>query len=197
MPEPKPANFDEPKHIAKSAGSFFWELIKVVLIAAMIIIPIRYFLAQPFEVKGASMEQSFSDGNYLVIDEISYRFKEIERGDVIVFRYPGNPREYYIKRVIGLPGETVKIQNGDVFVCNQQFPDCFKLDETNYLKPRERTPGNKVFEVDPDNFFVLGDNRSASSDSRSWGELPRQDIVGKVLLRVFPDFGFIPTPPYN
>ncbi len=183
----------EPK---PSGGSFFWELIKVVLIAAMIIIPVRYFLVQPFQVKGASMEQNFSDGNYLIIDEISYRFREIERGDVVVFRYPGNPREYYIKRIIGLPGETVKIQNGEVLVCNDDHPDCFSLDESSYLKPHERTPGNKKFEVDPGNYFVLGDNRNASSDSRSWGELPRDMIIGKVLLRVFPDFGLIPDMHY-
>lgn len=179
---------EEPK---QSGGSFFWELVKVVLIAAMIIIPVRYFLVQPFQVKGASMEQNFSDGNYLVIDEISYRFEEIQRGDVIVFRYPGDPREYYIKRVIGLPGETVKIQNGETWICNREHPDCFALDESAYLKPHERTPGNKEFEVDPGNYFVMGDNRNASSDSRSWGELPRDMVIGQVLLRVFPDFGLI------
>ncbi len=191
------AKMDDPRPASKqSGGSFFWELVKVVLIAAMIIIPVRYFLVQPFQVKGASMEQNFSDGNYLVIDEISYRFQEIERGDVIVFRYPGNPREYYIKRVIGLPGETVKIQNGEVLICNSDHPDCFALDESEYLKPHERTPGNKAFEIDPGNYFVLGDNRNASSDSRSWGELPRDMIIGKVLLRVFPDFGLIPDTHY-
>src|SRR5665811_413934 len=93
-----------------------WETVKVVAISLAIIIPVRYFLIQPFYVKGASMESSFHDHEYLIIDEISYRFRAIERGEVIVFRYPLNPQEYFIKRVIGLPGEGVQIKDGQVIV---------------------------------------------------------------------------------
>src|SRR5680860_453257 len=95
---------------------FVWEIIKVVSISLAIILPIRYFLIQPFYVKGASMEPNFHDREYLIVDEISYRFREPARGDVIVFRYPENPEEYFIKRIIGLPGESLEIMNGGVYL---------------------------------------------------------------------------------
>jgi len=183
----------------KSAGSFVWELLKIIIIAAIIIIPIRFVVAQPFSVKGDSMEDNFSNYDYLIVDQLSYRFKEVERGDVIVFRFPQHPSEYYIKRVIGLPGETVKISNGEVYICNQKYPDCARLDESQYLSPHEKTPGNKEVEVGPDSYFVLGDNRNASSDSRSWGTLPFANIIGKVFVRAWPfsEFTVVKHPRYD
>ncbi len=182
----------------KTVGVFLWELVKIIIIAAMIIFPVRYVVAQPFSVKGDSMEKTFSNRNYLIIDQISYRFADIERGDVIVFRFPRNPQEFYIKRVIGLPGETVKIENGSVSVCNDVHPDCFELDES-YLSDHERTPGSKEIVAGENSYVVLGDNRNASSDSRSWGELPRNYAIGKVLLRAWPfnQFGIIERPTYS
>ncbi len=181
-----------------AAGSFLWELVKIVIIAAIIIVPIRFVVAQPFSVKGDSMEDSFSNYDYLIVDQISYRFDEVERGDVVVFRFPRQPSEYYIKRVIGLPGETVKIENGQVYICNDANPECVQLDEP-YLSPHERTPGSKVVEVGPESYFVMGDNRNASSDSRSWGTLPYEYIIGKVMLRAWPfsEFKLIEQPVYN
>src|SRR5665811_1655226 len=97
---------------------FVWEIVKVVSISLAIILPVRYYLIQPFYVKGASMEPNFHDQEYLIVDEISYRFKAPERGQVIVFRYPRNPQEYFIKRVIGLPNEDVQIRDGQVVIYN-------------------------------------------------------------------------------
>src|SRR3989339_174157 len=97
---------------------FVFEVIKVVLISLAIIIPVRYFLIQPFYVKGASMEPNFFDHEYLIINEIGYRLAKPQRGDIVVFRYPKDPRQYFIKRVIGLPGETMRIKDGKVFVIN-------------------------------------------------------------------------------
>src|SRR4030042_1250407 len=124
----------------KNFLSFIFELIKIVVISRVIIIPIRYFLIQPFYVKGASMEPNFYDHEYLIIDEITYRFNEPKRGDIVVFRYPRDPQEYFIKRVIGLPGEEVQIKDGGVIIINKENPDGISLEE-NYLPTGTKTYG--------------------------------------------------------
>ncbi len=171
----------------KKFFSFIFEVLKVVLISLAIIIPVRYFLIQPFYVRGASMEPNFHDYEYLIIDEISYRFNEVERGEVIVFRYPKHPQEYFIKRVIAVPGETVKIKNGLVYVYNQENPRGFILDE-NYLPNNTKTHGleGKEVELKEDEYFVLGDNRDSSKDSRSFGAVNKSFIIGKVWIRGWP-----------
>ena len=108
---------------------FVWEITKVVCISLAIILPVRYYLIQPFYVKGESMIPNFHDQEYLIVDEISYRFIAPERGQVIVFRYPRNPQEYFIKRIIALPGEEVQIKDGKVIVYNEANPNGFALDE--------------------------------------------------------------------
>lgn len=165
---------------------FVWETIKIIIISILIVVPIRYFLIQPFFVKGMSMEPGFDDGQYLIIDEISYRFEPVERGDVVVFKYPFNPSEYYIKRIIGLPGETVEIVGGGVIVYNGANPNGKVLDEKIYLALEEKTLGNMKITLEKDQYFVLGDNRAASSDSRKWGVLPEDNIVGRVWVRAWP-----------
>lgn len=166
---------------------FVFELIKIVVISLVIIIPIRYFLIQPFYVKGASMEPNFYDHEYLIIDEITYRFNNPERGDIIVFRYPRNPQEYFIKRLIGLPGEEVQIKDGSVFIYNNESPDGRKIDEA-YLPNGTKTYGLSEEKVvlDEDEFFVLGDNRNSSKDSRSFGPVNRSYVTGRVLFRGWP-----------
>lgn len=164
-----------------------WEGLKVVAISLAIIIPVRYFLIQPFYVKGASMESSFHDHEYLIIDEISYRFRPIERGEVVVFRYPLNPQEYFIKRVIALPGESVQVKDAQVIVYNEEFPGGLVLKET-YLDVSTPTYSNSDDKVTlgDDEYFVLGDNRTASKDSRSFGPVNRSFITGRVFLRGWP-----------
>jgi signal peptidase I len=173
---------------------FFWELIKVFLLAMVIIVPIRYFLVQPFFVRGASMEPNFQDGEYLVIDEISYRMREPRRGEIIVFQFPRNPSQYYIKRIIGLPGETVVVGDGQVTIQNEVYAQGVLLDESQYLLESVRTGGQVSTTLGEGEYFVLGDNRSASSDSRSWGVLSQEGIVGRAWIRAFPfdNFGLIP-----
>ncbi|MBU6414672.1 signal peptidase I [Patescibacteria group bacterium] len=172
-----------------------WEILKIVLVAAMIAIPIRYFIAQPFIVKGASMEPNFEDTQYLIIDETSYYFRSPERGEVVVFRYPLNPSEFFIKRVIGLPGERVEIKNGKVMIYNASHPDGFVLQEP-YLPQGLLTSGDKIIRLSEQQYFVLGDNRERSSDSRVWGPVDRRFITGRVLLRAWPisEIGLIREP---
>lgn len=161
------------------------EFLRLALIAAAIALPIRYFVAQPFIVRGASMEPNFHNGEYLVIDELSYFFRPPTRGEVVVFRYPLGPREYLIKRVIGLPGETIEIREDGITVINPKHPDGFRLEESYLAEP---TPirGTIRFAPGEGEYVVLGDNRPASSDSRNWGLLGRKFITGRALIRAWP-----------
>ena len=109
-------NQKPPQRSRQEALAFIWETIKVVVISLAIIIPVRYFVVQPFFVKGASMEPTFEDNNYILIDEISYRFNDPERGDVVVFRFPEDKSQFFIKRIIGLPEETIEIKNDHVII---------------------------------------------------------------------------------
>lgn len=170
----------------KGVALFFWELIKVFLLAVVIIVPIRYFLVQPFFVRGASMEPNFSNGEYLVVDELSYRFREPQRGEVVVFRFPAQPSQFFIKRIVGLPGDTVRIEEGRVVIHNTDHPEGAVLDESLYLPGQTRTGGQNAVELGPHEYFVLGDNRAASSDSRMWGVLPHAAIIGRTWIRAFP-----------
>lgn len=163
----------------KVLKEIFW----LVLLAVLIVVPIRVFIAQPFVVEGLSMYPTFGDGDYLIIDELSYRLEDPARGDVIVFRYPNNPSIFYIKRVIGLPGETIHIDRGIVTVTRGDGSE-LALDET-YVVAEDATYSGKIT-LGPEQYFVLGDNRPKSSDSRVWGVLPRQDIIGKAFVRILP-----------
>lgn len=164
-------------------NSFILELVKIVIIAAVIVIPIRYFLFQPFFVRGESMDPNFENGDYLIIDEISYRFKNVQRGEVIVFKYPLNPSQRFIKRVIGLPGETVEVKQGKVIIYNDQ--GTYILDEEEYLSDLS-TSGDMTIVLGEEEYFVLGDNREFSFDSRRFGPLPEDNIIGRVFLRAWP-----------
>lgn len=161
-----------------------WETIEVGLIAVIAVLVIRSFLVQPFLVSGASMEPNFSSGDYLLIDELTYHFRQPERGEVIVFHYPGNEATYYIKRIIGLPGERLVFKDGKVTIFNAEHPSGFNLDES-YLPSGLQTFGNEVT-LASNEYFVMGDNRSFSFDSRSWGPLRESEVVGIVRLRLWP-----------
>lgn len=194
-------NFDK-KEAYYGVGSFIVEVIKVFLWALIIILPIRFFLFQPFFVQGASMEPNFEDGEYLIINELGYKqtdisvkgnnlftvssFKELERGDVIVFRYPKNPSQFFIKRVIALPGEKITIKDGQVIIANDENPSGFIMDESEYLPADLKTSGELMRTLTDDQYFVMGDNRGASHDSRAWGPLPKDKVIGRVLLRAWP-----------
>lgn len=160
-----------------------WELIKFALLALIIVIPIRMWVAQPFIVSGSSMVPTFENGQYLIVDELSYNFETPDRGDVIVFRYPKDPSKFYIKRIIGLPGDTVAINGSAVTIKNAEHPDGIELDET-YVKNESMNTMNVT--IPEGQYFVMGDNRSASSDSRIWGTVPRKNIIGRAFLRIFP-----------
>jgi signal peptidase I len=162
-----------------------------MLLIVVVVIPIRVFVVSPFVVDGESMHPTFENLDYLVIDELLYNFKAPARGDVIVFRYPGNPSIFYIKRVIGLPGETVSINHGVITIIGATGA------RTALAEPyivNEDATYTKDVSLNAGEYFVMGDNRPNSSDSRVWGPLPKKDIIGRVDLRLLPvsKSGFFP-----
>ncbi len=175
-----------------------WEVLEVVFIATATVFVIRTFLVQPFLVSGASMEKNFSDGDYLIVDEITQRFREFDRGEVIVFRYPRNPSTFFIKRIIGLPGEQVFSENGQIKI--RRDGQVIALDE-KYLSAEALTSHDNFpsMTLGQNQYFVLGDNRLHSFDSRSWGTVGREYIIGTARLILFPfnKFQFIESPAYT
>lgn len=183
-------------------GAFVLEIVKIVILAFIIILPIRTFLFQPFFVQGSSMEPNFEDSQYLIINELGFKetdvkigshslfnvesFRELERQDVVVFRYPLDDSKFFIKRVIGLPGEKVQVREGVVTIFNKENEEGFILDEKEYLPINIKTKGDVAINLSEDEYFVLGDNRGYSSDSRYWGAVPKVDIIGKVIFRAWP-----------
>lgn len=166
----------------KKAATNLWDILKLVIIALLIVIPIRFFVFQPFIVSGQSMEPNYHSSDYLIVDELSYRVNAPQRGDVVIFKYPKNPSYKYIKRIIGLPGETIEIKNAEVFITVNNVT--VKLDESSYLPAILAGSWTRMNNMAPitlgaGQYFVMGDNRNNSSDSRVWGVLPRENIVGK------------------
>ena len=192
-PIPNPMN--SPPGAFKKVAVFAWDFLKIIIIAAIIVLPIRYFLFQPFIVKGSSMVPNFHEGDYLIVDEISYRISDPKRGDVVVLKYPLDASQRFIKRVIGLPGETIEIKNGTVTITKNG--QNILLDE-NYLPDSLTTDGTVHIDLADEQYFVLGDNRPFSYDSRRWGALDKEDIIGKAVLRLFPvtSISLVPSPSY-
>jgi len=160
------------------------EVLEIALIAIVTVFIVRSFLLQPFLVNGASMEPNFSNGDYLLVDELTYRLRNPERGEVIVFRYPGDESTYYIKRIIGLPGERVVFEKDGIKIFNDKNPSGFRINEAYLPTPSAYT--DKEFLISPNQYFVMGDNRSYSFDSRSWGPLDKRELIGLVRVRLWP-----------
>ncbi len=177
-----------------------WELIKIVVIAVVIIVPVRLFVMQPFYVKGASMETTYHDHEYLLIDKLTYQFRPPGRGEVVVFRNPLDPRDFFIKRIIGLPGETVEVNGVTVTIYNASRPQGMALDEPYTIRPPAGRGEPTPTVLGPDEYFVMGDNRPESKDSRSIGPVSRTYISGRVMLRILPlqRLGWmLPVPAYG
>ncbi len=165
--------------------NFLKEIVKFTLIALVIVIPLRTYVAQPFIVKGESMDPTFVNSEYLIVDQLTYHFNEPKRGDVVIFRYPSNPRIFFIKRVIGLPGESLSVKDGKITVVNKDNPNGLEMNDP-YVDPKLKTYDNFQVSLKDNEYFVMGDNRSHSSDSRVWGPLERNYIVGRPLVSLFP-----------
>ncbi len=177
-------NEEERKKLEAPKENSFYDIFRFSIVALLIVLPIRMFIAQPFIVSGASMKETFHNGDYLIVDQISYRLNQPERGDVIIFHYPKDPSKFFIKRIIGLPGDTINIEGRKVTISNQDFPDGFIINE-----PYIKSMSNENYyneKLNSNEYFVMGDNRDESSDSRSWGILQKEKIVGRAFLRLYP-----------
>jgi signal peptidase I len=186
QPEKSPENKAEIVSPAPKTTESFWkETLRFALFALLVVLPVRLFVAQPFIVSGASMETSFEDGEYLIIDQLSLRFDELKRGEVVVFKYPEDPSRYYIKRIVGLPGEVVTVNGADIRIGPADGTEPFLLEEP-YLASRMTRNDHLAQTLGSDEYFVMGDNRLVSSDSRVWGPLKKELIVGTPLVRLYP-----------
>jgi len=179
----EPAVSPAPRTPSSSSHSFLSDAFRFVLIAVLIVAPIRLLVAQPFIVSGSSMTPTFANGEYLIVDQLSYRFHEPERGDVLIFRFPGDTSKFFIKRIIGLPNETISANRGTITI-HRNYNGTEEVLSEPYVSIE--TPDTYTVTLGNDEYFVLGDNRPASSDSRIWGTLKRSHIVGRAYLRLFP-----------
>lgn len=179
--------------IFKSAINFFFDFLETIVVALSVFVVIYLFIMQPHEVKGSSMEPSFQNNEYIITDKISYRFGHPQRGDVVIFKAPVNPEVDYIKRIIGLPSESVKISQGKVYVNGKKISETY-LAESTPLFPSSFMKEDVEIEIQEDHYFVMGDNRPHSSDSREFGPISRKLIIGKAIFRYWPinEFGIIP-----
>jgi signal peptidase I len=170
-----------------------FSLIQSVTLTIALAFFLRFFVVQPFIVEGSSMEPNFHDREYIVIDKASYRFREPHRGEVIVFHPPNDPSQNYIKRIIGLPGDTVEIKEEDVYINNKKVDEPY-LGESNHATNdgHQKAP----ITLAAGEYFVLGDNRQHSSDSREWGILDKASIEGRTWFIAYPPQNFqLVTPP--
>ncbi len=158
------------------------EIGRFVLITLLIVVPFRFFIAQPFIVSGDSMVPTFHNGEYLIVDELSYLLREPLRGEVVIFRYPKDTSKYFIKRIIGLPGETVLVENGALKIVSSGGSTSTVRE--SYIQGQELA--DIQVKLGNSEYFVMGDNRNASSDSRYWGPVPRGELVGRAFARLLP-----------
>lgn len=163
--------------------SSFWEFVKYAIVALLIVIPFRIFIAQPYIVEGSSMDPTFKNADYLIVDQVSQRFEIPPRESVVIIRYPKDPSKFFIKRLIGFPGDTVSIKKGVVTIYNENNKDGITLNEPYVVYTKQEDFSQKL---GANEYFVMGDNRAGSSDSRAWGTLPRNYIIGVPILRLLP-----------
>jgi signal peptidase I len=173
----------EENNQTQTRESAFWEFVRYAIVALLIVVPFRIFIAQPYVVSGSSMDPTFKDADYLIVDQLSKRFEEPKREAVIIIRYPKDPSKFFIKRLIGFPGETVEIKNGLVTIYNKDNKNGLKLNEPYVVYKKDE---NFSAKLGVDEYFVMGDNRAGSSDSRMWGSLPKKYIIGRPVARLLP-----------
>lgn len=177
---------EEGEKIEKKDASMkqsFWELLRFAVIALAIVIPVRMLIAEPYVVSGSSMVPTFQNSNYLIVDKISYKLNSPKRNDVIVFKYPKDETKFFIKRIIALPNEIIDVKDRTITITNKDHQEGFILNEP-YV---ENFSNNNIhYELKSNEYYVMGDNRGASSDSRYWGPVKEDLIVGKAFLRLLP-----------
>jgi len=172
---------DEENQFKKSSS--LWEFVRYAIIAILIVVPFRIFIAQPYVVSGSSMDPTFKDADYLIVDQLSKRFEEPARESVVIIKYPNDPSKFFIKRLIAFPNEKVLIKDGIVTVFNSEHPNGILVNDSFVVYKKSE---NFSVELGVDEYFVMGDNRAGSSDSRMWGPVPKKYIIGRPIVRLLP-----------
>ena len=190
-PEISPIENLKPTQNSRGAfKSVIREIFIFALIAFGVVLPFRIYIAEPYIVDGASMDPTFATGNYLIIDKISYKLSGLDRNSVVVFKYPNDPSKNFIKRIIGLPGDIITVKDNVTRIVNSNSPKGFNLDQSYVAHECQSSSGKCISSfqkiLGPDEYFVMGDNRVESFDSRSWGPVPANNILGKPILRLWP-----------
>jgi signal peptidase I len=182
----------------KKLGTFILDILEVIVFSFAIFLFVYLLILQPHKIRGASMEPNFPDGEYLLTDKVTYRFREPERGDVIVFEAPGTDSDEFIKRIIALPGENISIKEGKAYINGQLLNENY-LPQGTYTSTGQFLKEGEEKQVPADNYFVLGDNRGASSDSRQWGFVSKGRITGRAWVVYWPpsSAGVIKYPTYS
>lgn len=183
-----------PNRFLKSISEFLIDILETVVIALSMFIIIYLLAFQPHEVNGQSMDgiDHFHNGQLILTDKLTYRFRDPQRGEVIVFEYPLNKSYDYIKRIIGLPNESIMLIDNQIYIYNDESPEGKILDESAFIGKNVLTQGRAFLEdgqkvkIPDDSYFVMGDNRPESSDSRTWGFVPRKNIIGRSYFRYWP-----------
>jgi signal peptidase I len=179
------------REFLKALGNFILDTLEIITTAFALFVVMFLFVVQIHEVKGDSMLPNFHNREFVLTDKLTYHFREPQRGEIVIFKAPPKPRDEYIKRLVALPGEKIKIQNNQITIYNQEHPEGFVLEES-YLAPGTATTGktaippNTEVTIPDDEFVVMGDNRGASSDSRSWGPVKKDLVVGRAVVRIWP-----------
>ncbi|MBU2036455.1 signal peptidase I [Patescibacteria group bacterium] len=171
--------------LLKRLGAFFLDILEVVVFAIAFFLFLYLLVFQPHKIKGASMDPNFKDAEYLLTDKVTYRFNEPKRGDVIVFKAPGLEGEEFIKRIIGLPGETISVSQNTIYVNGEVLSEKY-IGFDKYTSSGAFLEEGKTIKIPEDNYIVMGDNRPHSSDSRSWGFVPKNDISGRAWFVYWP-----------
>lgn len=204
-PPPPPQEKDSPKQKAgiltvlfRNVVNFFLDFLETIVVALSIFVVIYLFIVQPHEVKGNSMEPNFHNNEYILTDKISYRFRQPQRGEVIIFKAPRNQEVDYIKRVIALPGDRIKVEKGFVYVNGEKLGEPYLKDTTSLFPGSFMQEGVEIL-VGEDEVMAFGDNRPHSSDSREFGPVPQNLIIGRAIIRYWPlpAFGLIPSISYE
>jgi signal peptidase I len=169
----------------KRLSAFFLDILEVVVFAIAIFLFIYLLVLQPHKIKGSSMDPSFIDGEFLLTDKVTYRFREPQRGDVVVFEAPGTNGDEFIKRILALPGEEIALSDGKVYINDSLLNEPY-LEETVKTNGSSFLDEGQEIVIPPDFYFVMGDNRGASSDSRTWGFIEKSAITGRAWLVYWP-----------
>jgi len=171
---------------------FFLDFLETIVVSLAIFAVVYIFLFQPHQVDGRSMEPNFHNGEYILTDKLSYRLHAPNRGDVVVFHSPQDERNDFIKRIIGIPGDTLMVKGGFVYINGTKLEEKYINDPDQVLAGRFLREGES-YEVAPEQYIVMGDNRLHSSDSREWGPVNQSSIVGRAFFRYWPVPAFGPV----